>query len=445
MSDDISFPIPSTRHCLPTRPYDIGPDVSPPPPRECVLVVQRWRQSTNKVDPPEELTVPSDIRMRQLRALLSLRFGMPTVALYKPKSMDVAIADLSTVCWDDDLDSALVYNVPLSVRDSVLVLFCDNQPSYGSSSPKCLLTVQRWRPSTNTLDPPNCISVSRDISVGRLRALLADYCGLQKVSLYKPGCVNTEGMDLAKVEWNCHSDATSICHSAMCMRDFELLLFCDSAEYAELRSTERASASSGVSCFTLAVQRWRPSTNTRDAPQKLAVLPLIQMGQLRALIAQRFGLLEVSLCVPKDTRECLSLTEWDCYSDSAQIFGAPIFLHSPHLVLFCDSAERREPSHGCASASSSSPKTQSHEDDEPVDGHAARSSSSHPFPAGHKTQKASDGQAECCICEDNRVDAMLYPCLHVRLCMECAVDIYHRKRECPLCRAEITEIGAAIL
>jgi len=347
--DDISFPIPSTRHCLPTGPYDIRPDASPTPPRECALVVQRWRPSTSKLDPPQELIVPHNTRMGELRALLLRRFRMKTVSLYRPKSMDVAIADLPTVRWDDDLDSALVYNVPLTMCDSVLILFCnptgrENQPPSGcasasSSSPNRVLMVQRWRPSTNTLGGKHELSVPVDISVGQLRRQLAQSLELKEVSLSRPGCADAKGLNLMVAEWNRYLDTALIFHSPVYMRAWELMLFCDSDEYVKSRFGGRASASSSSPERVLMVRRWWPSKKVLDAWEELPVPVDISVGQLRELLAQRLGLTDVSLYNPGNMNaEILDLSkvEWNRLADSALIYDSPESLRNPNKMLFCD-------------------------------------------------------------------------------------------------------------
>ena len=72
-----------------------------------------------------------------------------------------------------------------------------------------------------------------------------------------------------------------------------------------------------------------------------------------------------------------------------------------------------------------------------------------PVPVDHVVQKAADGDKECQICMENRVDACLDPCRHTALCVDCARLLYfdtdESKRACPICRKTFTRIEAVIL
>lgn len=72
-----------------------------------------------------------------------------------------------------------------------------------------------------------------------------------------------------------------------------------------------------------------------------------------------------------------------------------------------------------------------------------------PVPLDHAVQKAGDGDKECQICMDNRVDACLDPCRHTVLCVDCARMLYfdtdESKRVCPVCRKAFTRIDAVII
>lgn len=46
----------------------------------------------------------------------------------------------------------------------------------------------------------------------------------------------------------------------------------------------------------------------------------------------------------------------------------------------------------------------------------------------------------CCVCMDNRKDAVLVPCGHRCLCVKCGDLLKSRRRTCPICRATITSV-----
>lgn len=47
------------------------------------------------------------------------------------------------------------------------------------------------------------------------------------------------------------------------------------------------------------------------------------------------------------------------------------------------------------------------------------------------------GQDRCCVCMDARKDAVLTPCGHKAMCMQCAEMLKVRERRCPVCRVHI--------
>jgi len=47
------------------------------------------------------------------------------------------------------------------------------------------------------------------------------------------------------------------------------------------------------------------------------------------------------------------------------------------------------------------------------------------------------GQDLCCVCMDQRKDAVLTPCGHKAMCMQCAQALKARERKCPVCRNNI--------
>lgn len=64
-------------------------------------------------------------------------------------------------------------------------------------------------------------------------------------------------------------------------------------------------------------------------------------------------------------------------------------------------------------------------------------------PRNHTCAPAADGEAACAICMENRVDAVLQPCGHANLCVDCAAKLYRTKSTCPTCRAAIESVVAA--
>merc|ERR1719310_1911008 len=47
------------------------------------------------------------------------------------------------------------------------------------------------------------------------------------------------------------------------------------------------------------------------------------------------------------------------------------------------------------------------------------------------------GQDLCCVCMDARKDAVLTPCGHKAMCVQCAEALKARERRCPVCRQHI--------
>ena len=59
-----------------------------------------------------------------------------------------------------------------------------------------------------------------------------------------------------------------------------------------------------------------------------------------------------------------------------------------------------------------------------------------------KVRVAEKGEAECIICQENRVDCALRPCNHIVLCQSCGVQL----KECPVCKTPISaRIGPVYL
>lgn len=65
------------------------------------------------------------------------------------------------------------------------------------------------------------------------------------------------------------------------------------------------------------------------------------------------------------------------------------------------------------------------------------------LPRGHTCMRASDGEQACAVCMDNRVDAVLQPCGHANMCVDCAATLYRTKAPCPVCSRKISSVVAA--
>lgn len=65
------------------------------------------------------------------------------------------------------------------------------------------------------------------------------------------------------------------------------------------------------------------------------------------------------------------------------------------------------------------------------------------LPRGHTCIRASEGEHACAVCMDNRVDAVLQPCGHANLCVDCAATLYRTKAPCPICNRKISSVVAA--
>lgn len=69
-----------------------------------------------------------------------------------------------------------------------------------------------------------------------------------------------------------------------------------------------------------------------------------------------------------------------------------------------------------------------------------RSTGPPPLPRDHRCHVAEEGDLECLICAENRVDALLRPCNHAMMCVDCAANVYRASRLCPTCRAPIKSV-----
>lgn len=76
---------------------------------------------------------------------------------------------------------------------------------------------------------------------------------------------------------------------------------------------------------------------------------------------------------------------------------------------------------------------------------AASSSAATPLPRDHKCAPAADGEKSCIVCMTNRIDALLQPCGHLNLCVDCAAKIHAEKAECPTCRRTFVSVIAAVV
>jgi hypothetical protein len=67
------------------------------------------------------------------------------------------------------------------------------------------------------------------------------------------------------------------------------------------------------------------------------------------------------------------------------------------------------------------------------------------LPVDHKCRPAEDGEQACTVCFENRVDAVLLPCTHTNLCVDCAKKIYNDTHSCPTCRTSFTKVIGVVI
>eukprot|EP01012_Entosiphon_sulcatum_P016159 TRINITY_DN21087_c0_g1_i1.p1 TRINITY_DN21087_c0_g1~~TRINITY_DN21087_c0_g1_i1.p1 ORF type:complete len:197 (+),score=20.73 TRINITY_DN21087_c0_g1_i1:33-623(+) len=56
------------------------------------------------------------------------------------------------------------------------------------------------------------------------------------------------------------------------------------------------------------------------------------------------------------------------------------------------------------------------------------------------TPAAAEEGDECCICIAAKKEAVLVPCGHICLCMDCGSMLHVRGLPCPVCRARVTQV-----
>lgn len=56
-----------------------------------------------------------------------------------------------------------------------------------------------------------------------------------------------------------------------------------------------------------------------------------------------------------------------------------------------------------------------------------------------RTQRESQGAAECVVCMSESRNMVLFPCRHMCLCEGCCSRVLSDRRQCPLCRMEVTD------
>lgn len=61
-------------------------------------------------------------------------------------------------------------------------------------------------------------------------------------------------------------------------------------------------------------------------------------------------------------------------------------------------------------------------------------------PCDVRADASKDGESECGVCLENRVNAILLPCNCAKLCMKCAVYRASAAHACPTCGKVATEV-----
>ncbi|KAG7598806.1 Zinc finger RING-type [Arabidopsis suecica] len=57
-----------------------------------------------------------------------------------------------------------------------------------------------------------------------------------------------------------------------------------------------------------------------------------------------------------------------------------------------------------------------------------------------KVHRENPMKRKCCICDETQVEAVLYRCGHMCMCLKCANELHWSGGKCPICRAQIVDV-----
>lgn len=57
-----------------------------------------------------------------------------------------------------------------------------------------------------------------------------------------------------------------------------------------------------------------------------------------------------------------------------------------------------------------------------------------------RDEDEDDEDRVCIICFSQKKKVILIPCEHMSMCVQCSLNTYNNKRECPECRKKITDV-----